>query len=350
MALNSDQIQAILKSSVLPKVADNIFTHSPFLQEVLRDARKWDTGRTLDRSVELFTQGNVTSFSGADLLPTNLADTERMASFDFRQVQAPVVIIGGERDAYATASTNIKATEDLLALAIDRAKNNLMQSVATMIYGAGTANSNKDFLGALAAADDGTTVDTYGNLSRTTYSAWQGNRFAPGAGLTDLDDIADAMSAADNGRRPNLIATTTALYDDLEAIYTPSLNQNYTVQMTRDGIRSDAGLTGHNGFTGMKFRGATVVADKNCTTNYMFGINTDTFKFYGLDSQDPEATTIRDAMEEIETPYRDTMSNFGLSFTGMRKPTAQYTEVGRLLMQGNFVTTSPRDHFVIIFS
>lgn len=359
MALTSNQIQAKLASGILATVADNVFTQSAPLMLTLSKSKPWNTGRTLDKTVELFEQGNVQSFSNADLLNTNLADTERKASFDFRQVSAPVVIIGGERDAYATASTEIKATEDLLALAIDRAKANLTNKVAEYFYGDGTGNSNKDFLGALAAADDGSAVTTYGNLSRTTYANWQGNRFAPGAGLTDLDDIAQAMSAATHGvRQPDLIATTPALYDDLEAVYTPSLNQNYgvpEVRITPQGIGSlsGGGLQGQFGFTGMKFRGATVVADENATTNYMYLINTGTFNFYGLESQKEGAVTLSNSMDNIESPYDDSFmrsGGMGISFTGMQSPTNQYTEVGHLLMQGNFVTFSPRDHAVIIFS
>jgi hypothetical protein len=58
----------------------------------------------------------------------------------------------------------------LVKEALEESQQEMMDSLGTIIYGDGTGNSSKDFLGLTAIVDDGTNVATYGTLARSTYT------------------------------------------------------------------------------------------------------------------------------------------------------------------------------------
>jgi len=111
---------------------------------------------------------------------------------------------------------------------------------------------------------------TYGNINRATAGNefWQSNETAQGGALT-ISAMATKYTQCSRGGKmgPDLIITTSTVYDKYEALM--QANQRFGVSNTE---LADAG------FVTMKFRGADVMFDEQCTSGVMYFLNTEHLK------------------------------------------------------------------------
>ena len=193
----------------------------------------------------------------------------------------------------------------------------------------GTGNSNKDILGLIAAVDDTTSVTTYGNVSRSTYTLWRGTRTAQSGSLSLADLAADFDAAQVGSDTPNLIVTTPAVWTIYEALLTPTVAANYGVREFRlspEGRRPIDNLGANAGFRALAYRGVPVVADEKCPSGNIWTLNTNHFTWYNLPAPAEFNRT----------------TNRGFQWTGFKEGINQDAVVGQLLLYGQLVCDSPR--------
>lgn len=334
-------IQSVTQDSIVPKIVDNILNSNVLALRILGNAKPWN-GEALKFPIKYQKGTSGGSFSGLDVFSTAKTNTRVLLSFDVRGYYQSVVLSGMEVDVNATPAGVL----NLVKVEMESAQQDMIDSVGTLLYGDGTGNSNKDFLGLDAIVDDGTSVGTYGTLSRTTYSVLNATRTASGGTLTT--DLMGALydNCARGSKKPTLIVTTEAVWTIYEALLQPTISSNVNVQgyaqVTRNGIAQSRGaLQGEIGFDALFYRGVPVVRDEKCTSQTMWMLNEEYLTWYGLKSHKYNPISL--GSSTVDGVYEDAPSkSMGFAWSGLKEPTNQYAEIGQIILEGNLVSPAPR--------
>ena len=308
------------------KVIDNVLNGNVLTMRLMKNARQWRGGTSIEVPVNLSAYTQLGSYSGFDAFSTTQQNTRQRASFTPSQVYASVAISGIQR----AVNQGEEAVIDLVAAELDQRANDLKDEMGNQVYGDGTGNSSKDILGIQAAVDDSTNVTTYGGLSRSTYTNWRGTLTAQSGSLS-LANLAADFDAAQHGNDvPSLIVTTPAVFSIYEALLTPTVSHQFSMndfRMTGDGMAKVGGaIAANQGFRALTFRGVPVVADEKCTSGNIFTLNENHLTFYTIPPADRKA------------------DKSGFSWTGWKEPVNQDAVVGQLLWYGQLISDSPRTH------
>lgn len=194
---------------------------------------------------------NVNSYSGYEALNIQPNSPISAAQFNLKQYAAAVTISGLEM----LQNSGRERMIDLMEARLKVAEAQLMNRIATDIYGDGTGNGGKNIDG-LAAAVSSSTTGTYGGISRSTWSFWQNQIFdftTDGGGVVSATNIQNYLNrstalAIRNADAPDLIVFDNVLW----GYFTSSMQAIQRV--TNEKM---AGL----GFASMKYYGGGVAAD-----------------------------------------------------------------------------------------
>lgn len=331
-------ITSVTNHEIVRKVVDNILNSNVLSLRILGNGKSWN-GETLRFPIKYQKSTSGGSFSGLDTFSTAKVNTRQTLSFDPRGYYQSVVLSGMEVDVNATPAGVL----NLVKVEMESAQQDMIDSIGTLFYADGTGNSNKDFLGLDAIVDDATSVATYGGLARATYTMLKATRTASGGTLTT--DLLGALY--DNCRRgakkPTLHVTTEAVWTIYEALLQPTINTNVDgyKQVVRNGIAaSRAALNGEVGFDSLFYRGTPVVADEKCTAQTWWMLNEEYLTWYGLKSH--KYQSIKLASSTIDGVYEDAPKSTGFSWSGLKEPVNQYSDIGQIILEGNLVSSAPR--------
>lgn len=349
----SDQIKSFTQTYLAPKAVDTVLSGNVLALRLMGNAQKW-RGTKLEKPIIVTKQSNGSSFSGMDTFNTNKSTTKVKFSYDLRGYEMPIVIDGMEADVNASDPSRAM---DLVINAMEEAQNAMVDDIGTLLYGDGTGNSNKDFLGLAAIIDDGGEVATLGGLSKSTYSTIRANEYDVTGDVT-LAALATAVSASAKGADTiTLHVTDKTRFDQYEALLQATVRSNISAegykQVTRSGVvAGQSALKGEMGFNALFFRGAPIVADDKCTSAKWWGINEKHLAFYGLNSTNKKYKTIKiGGNKSVEGQYGDTPSqNIGFSMSDLMDPVNQYAQIAHIICLGNLVSFNPNRHFAINFS
>ena len=168
--------------------------------------------------------------------------------------------------------------------------------------------------------DDSTNTDSYGGITRSTYTWWKGQYNGTGGELSLAMLATQFDLCASGGDKPTIIVTTPALWSAYEALLQPQVRINL----------STAGYPKiDGGFDTLMYRGVPIVADEYCTSGYMYFINEKYWNWVTMKHPD------------FPTDSR------GFTTTPMRVPTDQDGKVGYILSYFNLINTAPRRSGVI---
>lgn len=343
----TNRVVSITQDTILPKVVDNILSGNFITFRFISNGKKW-SGETLKRPIMIAKNTLGGSFAGLDTHNTGTVETRITMSYDVRGYQIPVAIPGME-----AAVNNVSETQvlNLIKTETETAMLSALDNIGTILYGDGTGNSNKEFIGLDALDDDGTSVVTIGNQSRTTYSALQGTRTASGGTMT-LTKLSTLYSAVSGGsavsERPTFFLSSETEFNYFESLLQPTVRSNYdavgmpVVTRTSKGTVSRAELKGGMGYTALHYKGIPWISDEKAPTGTVWLLNETYLDWYGLN--DPKLSKIS-LGSSIEGVYNDVPSeNTGFQWTGFMRPINQYGEVGHIYLLGNMTTFQPRRH------
>lgn len=270
-----------------------------------------------------------------------------------RAVRIPIGVAGMEAVANAVSETQVT---DLVIEALEESQMELLDTVGTMLYGTGTGNANKDFLGLGAIVDDGTDVGTIGTLSRTTYSVLNATRTAFTGGAMSLSQLATLytnVSAGSALSSTTLIDSNETVWDLYEQLLTPMVREQYTMfgyyQVGQQGgaMRPKEGLVGTQGFTAVTYKGIPWVRDEKSTAQRVFLLNENWLDFFGWDARGLFGyNKVSLGAKTVEGLYAESpMSQFnGFNWSGFRAPTNQFGGIADVIILGNLVSFQPRRH------
>lgn len=321
----SEFVTTVTQERLLPKVIDNIFTGNVLTMRLLKNAQLWRGGVSIDIPVELTKRTTVGSYSGFDTFNVSQENVRQKAVFSPSQLYASVSISGIQR----AVNQGDAAVIDLITTELDYTARLIRDEMGTQIYGDGTGNSGKDILGLIAAVDDGTNVAVYGGISRTTYPNWRATLTAQTGDFTLANLAADFNAAQVGNEAPTLIITTPAVFNIYEALLTPTVSHQFSMndfRLTADGIvRVGGTFAANQGFRALSFRGVPVVADEKCPDGNLFVLNENHLSFYVL-------------------PQVEREIKLGFGWTGWKEPVNQDAITGQLLWYGQLITDGPRYH------
>lgn len=341
------RLTTITQDEMLPTAVDTILGDNWITFRILSSAKKW-SGVTLDRPIKITKSTLGGSFSGLDTFSTASVSTRIEASYDLRGYEMPISIGGMEKAANRTPAEVI----NLVKIETESATQDAMDDLGDMLYADGTGNSSKDFLGWDALDDDGTSVDSVGGISRTTYTTWKSTRTASGGTLTltKLGTLLAAVSAGSAAKQqPTCLVSDETVWALYESLLTPTQRANYEAfglpLMTRTSKApvTAAQARGSAGFVSLTYRGIPWIADEKSTAQTIWAVNENYLDWYGCN--DPDMKAINLGSSTIDGVYNSAPSaNVGFQFTGFMRPINQYGEVAHLILLGNQVTWNPKRH------
>jgi hypothetical protein len=329
---------------ILPKVYDQVTTGTPGLMTFLQKPKEWKSGTTFDFPIKYTDSTNGGNMGIADKLDSNRENVRVKASFNLKAANKPVVVAIAE----TTANMGDEQIVDLLDTEFDSQAQSLLTLMAQNLYtGNGTGN---DWDSLLNAASDSTAFASYGSLSRSTYTSWQGYYLAAAGALT-LAKLATADDAVTIGvDSPNLALTTKAIWSTYESLLTPSVRANFSTSgyprmNAWGGVPASGGLGGEQGFVYLTFRGTPIAKDEQVPSGRFHLVNTKGFGFVGFNYQDETIMTANFKQTSDAVPSGvpgNVKSTRGFQFRKMMNPVDQLTKVGYLIYAGNFVATNCR--------
>lgn len=321
----SSFVTSVTQDRFVPKVIDQVLNGNVLTMRLLKNPRSWRGGVSIEQPVNLSAYTSLGSYSGFDSFLTTQVNTRQRASFTPSQVYCSLALSGIQR----AVNQGDAAVIDLIAAEFEQRGKDLQDEIGGQVYGDGTGNSSKDILGLIAAVDDSTNVSSYGGLSRATYTNWRGTLTAQSGSLSLANLAADFDAAQHGNDSPSLIVTSPAVFSIYEALLTPTVSHQFSMndfRMTGDGMaRVGGALAANQGFRALTFRGVPVVADEKCTAGNIFTLNENHLNFWVLPQQE-----------------RATKAGFG--WTGWKEPVNQDAVVGQLLWYGQLISDSPRSH------
>lgn len=335
------------REKILKDVYDQVTTGTPGLMTFLQNQsvkKEWTSGTSLQFPIKYQDTTNGGNAGIADRLDTDRQNVRVRTNFNLKMAYKPIVVAIAE----TTANMGDEQIVNLLDTEFDSQAQSLMNVLAQNLYtGNGTGN---DWDSLANAASDSTLFATYGDLSRSTYTAWQGYYLASTGALT-LAKLATADDAVTIGvDSPDLALTTKAIWSTYESLLTPSVRANFSTagypkMNAWGGVPTSAGLGGSQGFVYLTFRGTPIAKDEQVPSGKFFLSNSKGFGFVGFDYQDADIMTANFKNTTDAVPAGvpgNVKSTRGFQFRKMMSPVDQLTKVGHLIYAGNFVATEPR--------
>jgi hypothetical protein len=342
----SDQVMALTQEVLIPKVVDGVLNSNILPLRLIGNAKE-GKGYDIRKAIKYQNSGSASSFSGLDTFAAAQLSTRVKMIYDMRAARQPVAISGMD----AMANTSAESQTDLVKESVEETQQELIDAIGTMLYGTGTGNANKDFLGLGAIVDDGTDVTTLGGLTRSSYAFTYGTRTASGGTLT-LAKLATLFSAVGSGNdTPTLMVGNETVWDLYEQLLTPMVREQYQsmgyydVGKVGGAKRAGQGLVGTQGFVAVTYKGIPFVRDEKCTSQNIFMLNEDWLQWYGWDARGFAGyNKIAFTSSQIEGQYSEPpMSNFtGFNWSGLKTPTNQFGVIAAIQLVGNLTSWQPR--------
>jgi len=346
MIFNS-AVTTTTREKILKKVYDQVTTGTPGLMTFLQRQDKiqaWDSGTSYKFAIKYQDTTNGGNMGIADRLDTDRQNVRVQANFNLKATNKPVVVAIAE----TTANMGDEQIVKLLDTEFDSQAQSLLNVMGQNLYtGNGTGN---DWDSLSNAAADSTLFATYGDLSRSTYTAWSGYYLASTGALT-LAKLATADDAVTIGvDSPDLAFTTKAIWSTYESLMTPSVRANYQTNgfpkmNAWGGVSNTPGQGGGQGFVYLAFRGTGVAKDEQVPSGRFYFANSKGFGFVGFNYEDADIMTANFKQTTDAVPAGvpgNVKSTRGFQFRKMMSPVDQLTKVGYLLYAGNFIAVEPR--------
>lgn len=330
-------VDTLTLEEIVPRVVDTVLRGNVFATKMLSKTKRFGAA-TMDFPIKYQVGTAIQSFLGFDALPTSFTDTRVLMKYNPRFSAANVALAGTDIAANNTAAKVLDLTEVEM---ISRAQD-LADGIGSMLWGTGTGNSNKDFLGLGAIVDNGNTVATIGGLSRSTYTTLQSTVTA-----------ASTLSLATMRTLYNAIADATVVptrsYTDYPtwALYEQLLQPQEKIYKE---VNIVPNYKGYEGFSGLMYAGLEVVPDRKATAGYFYMLNENYLDFYGLDV----ALDAYEGAKKVEVASKlftgnsyNEVSNLGFYWTGFIKSNTQFAWNSFIILGGNLCTDNPRRHGVL---
>jgi len=278
------------------------------------------------------------SGAGVAAISNSPVDDTTPARWEFSEYYFPVAISQAKWAAAKSGGSKEAVAGAMLSLIGDKTKSmyqDLIEELASDLYGTNTSSSSGLFSISAGVGNSAVDTTTYGNISRSTYTAWCGNYTARTlsaiATLTSADYIlaamrADSQTAIANGANPNALVylVPTNIHSAVWDAYTGLNGASTSSLLGRFDLKEGAGLPDIQ-FDGLTFGKIPIVHDPNIPASKMILLDTETSYFVGLNG-----------------------AVFDMEKWAMAETSTQF--YSRCIFIGQFVVTNPRRNVISVYS
>lgn len=329
----SNRVITTTREKFLPKVVDTVLGQNFLADRILTKAKRF-TGTKIKKAVKISKNTTGGSFIGYDLLSTNATDNRIQLEFDPKFYQIAVSIPLTD----LAPNAGEEAFIDLMKAELEGSAQDAVDDIGTMLYGDGTGNGGKDFMGLDGIINDS---GNYGGKSRTTYPTLRSTKTNSNGTLTLLK-MAALHDAVSSGKIvPTMGLTDEATFSFYEALIKPS--ESYVI--TSSDIKS--GVISGTGSKELHYRGMPIYKDEKCPAGKLYFLNEMYLDWYKAQMAMTEAINFgRQEIEGNEFEGTDT-KGIGFSWDNWQKPVQQAAIVTHIYLGGQLISTNPKRHGVL---
>lgn len=294
-----------------PSVVDQILRDNLFFGKIMENTERWKGSQML---FPIKYQKGIASvpFNGFDLLPITQQPTRVNMTFYPTFVATNIALAGSDLSINKADGNGALKTLDLMTLETESRAQDAADSIGNYFQADGSAAGGKAPMGLSGIVDNGTTLASYGGLSRASYNGLNATVTASGGTISLVKVRTLWNNISDGPVRPNMILTDYTTWGYFEQLLTPF--QRNTITSFESQAMSRPLTATASGYTDLVWDGMLIYRDKKVTTGNFYMLNTDFLKFYGLNWW--EGTKISPMAKDIEgNVYEDKMYAPGKAFT-----------------------------------
>lgn len=305
------ELNAITRRAFVPKMVVQIYQAAPFLSLAMRNAQRARGGLS---QVTVPVQGNPfvtfgwTGYSGAFPTPP-VVPGANVASWNLSVGTTPIPLYGMESLIQST-----EAVIPLVKARMNDAKTVSVQAISGALFG--SAGSNPLAMnGLLDVYDDGTSVGTYGGISRTASTYWKSNKYSTSItpSRTTMITRIMALTSLAGGESPDFVIMSLSDWTTLMEDYMSAEQFD-----TNPGLKYGNDQAVNAGFRAVMLGNTPILADPFCPKGTAYLINS---KYLAL--------------------YLSEDANFAFSGFYSMIPNMQMASVGVLIAAMALVCTKP---------
>ncbi len=311
-----------------PAWVDQVLRDNYFFGKVLSKTKAWNGSQML---FPIKYQKGVASvaFNGFDLLPITQQPVSVNMTFYPTFVATNVALAGSDLSVNKTKLQTLS----LMQVMMESRSQDQADDVGNFFQQDGSAFGGKAPMGLAGIVDNGTTLASYGGLSRATYSGLNATVTASGGTISLLKVRQLWNSITDGPVAPDTIITDYTVRAYFEQLLLPFQRNTFT-----DARSQTAGA----GYRAMVWDGMEVFYDRKIASGYFYMLNTDYLSFYGLNWW--EGTKVSPKAKNIEgNVYEDSRYSPSNAFTwtGWIRAYNQGAINGFMILGGQLLCTNP---------
>lgn len=313
-----------------PAWVDQVLRDNFFFGKILEKTERWNGSQML---FPIKFQKGIASvaFNGFDLLPITQQPVSVNMTFYPTFVATNVALAGSDLSVNKTKLQTL----NLMSTMMESRAQDQADDIGNFFQQDGSAYGGKAPMGLAGIVDNGTTLASYGGLSRATYTGLNATVTAS-SGTISLLKVRTLWNAISDGPVvPDTIITDYTTWAYFEQLLTPFQRNTYS------DFAGNKALNSATGYRAQIWDGMEVFRDKKITTGYFYMLNTNFLKFYGLKWW--EGTSVSAKAKAIEgNVYEDSMyAPSAFTWTGWIRAYNQGAINGFMILGGQLLCTDP---------
>ena len=306
------ELTYVTRRAFIPKLVVQLYNSTPLLAALIANSQQASGGVssvTVPVQGAQFVNAQWSDYSGSFAQPS-VQQGAYNAEFNLKLMITPVPFLGMEGAVQQDA-----AIIPLIEARMNDATNVMMDAMATSLYSNYT--NTQQFIGLPGAIDDGTNLQTYGNINRSTYTWWKSKVYNAGNVNPTRQNILQYISGTvKNGAEvPSFgvcgFGTWTLLAQDFVG------QEQYTIT---PGSSFDGDNNGPQAaFRALMVAGVPIYPDPYCPEGVVYFVNTNYLNLY-----------IHEQGSFVFTGFESTLPNWQIGY------------VGAVLMIAELISTKPK--------
>ena len=291
------ELTYVTRRAFIPKLVVQLYNSTPLMAALIANSQQASGGVssvTVPVQGSQFVNAQWSDYSGSFAQPS-VQQGAYNAEFNLKLMICPVPFLGMEG-----AVQQDHAIIPLLEARMNDATNVMMDAMATALYN--NTTDTQQFIGLPGAVDDGTTLATYGNINRSTYSWWQSKVYAAGGVNPTRQNVLQYISGTvKNGAEvPTFgvcgFGTWTLLAQDYVG------QEQYVIT---PGSSFDSGDGPNAAFRALMVAGVPIYPDPYCPEGTVYFLNSNYLSLY-----------IHDQGSFVFTGFESTLPNWQIGYVG----------------------------------
>jgi hypothetical protein len=291
------ELTYVTRRAFIPKLVVQLYNSTPLMAALIANSQSASGGVsqvTVPVQGAQFVNAQWSDYSGSFAQPS-VQQGAYNAEFNLKLMICPVPFLGMEG-----AVQQDHAIIPLIEARMNDATNVMMDAMATSLYN--NTTDTQQFIGLPGAVDDGSTMQTYGNIDRSTYTWWKSKVYAAGGVNPTRQNVLQYISGTvKNGAEvPTFgvcgFGTWTLLAQDYVG------QEQYVIT---PGSSFDTGDGPNAAFRALMVAGVPIYPDPYCPEGTVYFLNSNYLSLY-----------IHDQGSFVFTGFESTLPNWQIGYVG----------------------------------